>query len=440
MAVTQLSRSLRARAVAWMKKGTENGEAVRRTEGRSFVGADEPERESGRGRVLGTGVAIVVSADRAVNTSRIVENGTQRPSARRQEDVMDTGYRRCCGIDVHKKSISVCVLPPVGTKGAEREERFRTFTRDLKRLKLWLINCRVTEVAMESAGQYWRPVWNILEGGVARLLLLNPAHVKGLAGRRTDRLDAHWLATRLEREDLRGSFIPPPEVRELRDLTRLRVHWLQDLNRVKNRIGQLCEAGNIKVSSVATDLFGKSGRLMLKALAEGQRDPGWMADYAQGTLRNKKDQLEMALQGTFSEHRRLLLRRMLAQLGRLEEEIGWLTEEIRKRMAAHEDEVRRLCRIPGVDRTAAWTMGFEVDLRAVALEPKPATPEVSQPEPMPVPTRRGPGRPCHCSERGIPCPHRNRPAQETPGKIHRMRQVSTTQVQENTASPPESFS
>ena len=112
--------------------------------------------------------------------------------------------------------------------------------------------------------------------------------MKALKGRKTDRIDARWLATRLERNDLRGSFIPPREIRELRDLTRLRVHWLEDLNRIKNRIGQLCESGNIKVSSVASDLFGVSGRRMLASLPEGNRTPGWMADYARGTLRGKK--------------------------------------------------------------------------------------------------------------------------------------------------------
>ena len=182
---------------------------------------------------------------------------------------MEPEYRRCCGIDVHKKSISVCVLPPVGSRSIPlKEEKFRTFTRDLKRLRGWLLNCRVTEIVMESTGQYWRPVWNILEEAFPNMMLVNPLYVKALAGRKTDRLDAKWLATRLERDDLRGSFIPPREIRELRDLTRLRVHWLEDLNRIKNRIGQLCEAGNIKISSVASDLFGLSGRRMLASLVE----------------------------------------------------------------------------------------------------------------------------------------------------------------------------
>ena len=174
---------------------------------------------------------------------------------------------------------------------------------------------------MESTGQYWRPVWNILEEAFPAMVLVNPLYVKALTGRKTDRLDAKWLATRLERDDLKGSFIPPRDIRELRDLTRLRVHWLEDLNRIKNRIGQLCESGNIKVSSVASDLFGVSGRRMLTALVEGNRDAGWMADYARGTLRGKKAQLELALQGTFTTHQRLAV----SSHARADERIGTAT-------------------------------------------------------------------------------------------------------------------
>lgn len=276
---------------------------------------------------------------------------------------MEPEYRRCCGIDVHKKSISVCVLPPVGSRSIPiREEKFRTFTRDLRRLRTWLVNCRVTEIVMESTGQYWRPVWNILEEAFPAMVLVNPLYVKALAGRKTDRLDAKWLATRLERDDLKGSFIPPREIRELRDLTRLRVHWLEDLNRIKNRIGQLCEAGNIKVSSVASDLFGVSGRRMLASLVEGKRDAGWMADYACGTLRGKKAQLELALQGTLTTHQRLMLARMLGQMSELEQQLADLTLDIEQRVACYEELIGRLATIPGLDRISAWTILAEIGI------------------------------------------------------------------------------
>jgi len=275
---------------------------------------------------------------------------------------MESGYRRCCGIDVHKKSLSVCILPPVGNATMPlKEEKFGTFTRDLKRLRAWLLNCRVTEIVMESTGQYWRAVWNILEEAFPRqLMLVNPLYVKALKGRKTDRIDARWLAKRLEQGELIGSFIPPREIREWRDLTRLRVRWLQDLNRIKNRIGQLCECGNIKVSSVASDLFGTSGRRMLDSLVEGKRDAGWMADYAQGRLRQKKGQLESALQGTLTGHQRRLLERMLQQMRQLESEVKEITAEIEQRVAGEGELIQRLITIPGIDRITAWTVLAEI--------------------------------------------------------------------------------
>jgi len=221
---------------------------------------------------------------------------------------MEPNYRRCCGIDIHKKSVTVCVLPPVDKpESGIRKRNFPTFTRDLKQLRTWLKNCKVTEIAMESTGQYWRSVWNLLEGHFEKLVLVNPQHIKGLNGYKTDPKDAEWIAGLLEGGKLKGSWVPPREIRELKDLTRQRVHVLEDMNRVKNRIEQLCQAGNIKVSSVATDLFGVSGRKMLKAIVEGKHDAGWMADYARGALRGRKRELELALDGSFTGNQRLAI-------------------------------------------------------------------------------------------------------------------------------------
>lgn len=275
---------------------------------------------------------------------------------------MDTGYRRCCGMDVHKQSVMVHVLPPQGRGDGEPLEReFRTFSRDLRSLRGWLKSCRVTEVVMESTGQYWRAVWNILEEPIGpRLVLVNPAHVKALAGRKTDRIDARRLAHYLANGELDGSFVPPREIRELRDLTRWRVHLLEEVNRVKNRIGQLCEAGNIKVSSVASDLFGLSGRRMLRAIVEAKRDAGWMADYACGRLRTKRRDLAQALDGTFTQHQRWMLGQELQHLTNLETQIAAGTQEIEERMLPYTEMVRRLKTIPGVDRLVAWTIVAEL--------------------------------------------------------------------------------
>ena len=281
---------------------------------------------------------------------------------------MKQNHRRSCGIDVHKNSVTVCVLAPVGQPIGIKKRKFRTFTRDLKQLRSWLKKCQVTEIAMESTGQYWRPLWNLLEGEFARLILVNPQHIKGLNGYKTDPQDAQWIADLLEGGKLKGSWVPPRPIRELRDLTRQRVNLIEDLNRAKNRIEQLCQSGNIKVSSVATDLFGVSGRKMLKAMVEGKHDAGWMADYARGKLRAKRRELELALEGTFTGEQRWLLEKELGQVEWLEEQIIVLEQEIERRVAEFEESIRRLITIPGIDRKTAWTIVAEVgvDLKAFA--------------------------------------------------------------------------
>lgn len=272
--------------------------------------------------------------------------------------------RRCCGIDVHKKSVTVCVLAPGGQPHlGMRKRTFRTFTRDLKQLRKWLKACQVTEIAMESTGQYWRALWNVLEGEFERMVLVNPQHIKGLAGHKTDPKDAQWIAELLETGRLRGSWVPPREIRELRDLTRQRVNLIEDLNRAKNRIEQMCQAGNIKLSSVATDVFGVSGRKMLRAIIEGQRDPGWMADYAQGVLRAKKQELEWALEGTFTSEQRWLLDKELRQVEWLEVQVEVLEGEIQRRVVPFEEAIQRLTTIPGIERKTAWTIVAEIGIQ-----------------------------------------------------------------------------
>ena len=281
---------------------------------------------------------------------------------------MKKNHRRCCGIDVHKNSVTVCVLAAVGHPDtAVKKRKFRTFTRDLKQMRGWLKNCKVTEIAMESTGQYWRPLWNLLEGEFPKLLLVNPQHIKGLAGHKTDPKDAQWIAELLDSGKLKGSWVPPRPIRELRDLTRERVHVLEDLNRAKNRIGQLCQSGNIKVSSVATDLFGVSGRRMLKAIVEGKHDAGWMADYATGTLRGKKRELELALDGTFTGEQRWLLDKELRQMEWLEMQVQVLEQEIERRVAQFDEQIRRLLTIPGIDRKTAWTIVAEIGVEVSAF-------------------------------------------------------------------------
>lgn len=272
-----------------------------------------------------------------------------------------TTKRRCCGIDVHKNSVTVCVLAPANERSvAPKKRKFRTYSRDLRQLRGWLKNCGVTEIAMESTGQYWRPLWNLLEGEFERLILVNPQHIKGLNGYKTDPMDAQWIADLLEGGKLRSSWVPPRPIRELRDLVRHRVNLLEDLNRVKNRIEQLCQTGNIKVTSAASELFGVSGRKMLEALVEGTKDPGWMADYAKGRLRKKRRELQLALEGTFTGDQRWLLDKEMKQMEWLETQIAVLEKEIERRVGPFEEAVRRLDTIPGIDRTTAWTIVSEI--------------------------------------------------------------------------------
>jgi len=185
---------------------------------------------------------------------------------------MEVLHACCCGLDVHKKGVTACVLwaEGKGKKGKEKRQ-FGTMTRDLLALADWLRACGVTHVAMESTGVYWKPVWNVLEGQF-EILLVNAQHIKAVPGRKTDQNDAEWIADLLQHGLLRRSFVPPTAIRELRDLTRYRVSLVQECNRLANRIQKVLEDANIKLASVATDALGASGRAMLKAMIEGEGD------------------------------------------------------------------------------------------------------------------------------------------------------------------------
>jgi len=273
-------------------------------------------------------------------------------------------YRRCAGIDVHKKSVSVCVrLRVTGKQEVETEEAvFGTWTKDLERLRVWLRQRKVKQVAMESTGVYWIPVWNVLEGGKhpLTLTLVNPAVVHALQGRKTDRIDARRIAEYLQYGLLRGSFIPPRPIRQLREMTRMRVHVQQDRNRIINRIGRLPETVNIKLSSFASNIAGKSGRRMLDLLAHGTRSPEVLADKAIGRLRAKIPDLILALDGRPDPHFRWMLTRLLHRLDELDAEVSAIDARLTELMAPHEELLKRLCTIPGIDRTTGRALIAEI--------------------------------------------------------------------------------
>jgi transposase len=275
---------------------------------------------------------------------------------------MDVMYGCCCGVDVHKNSITACVLW-AEAKGKSRQEKrmFGTFTRDLLAFSDWLRECGVTHVAMESTGVYWKPVWHILEGQF-ELLLANAQHVKAIPGKKTDRKDSAWLGELLQHGLLKSSFVPPEPIRELRDLTRYRVNLAQECNRIANRIQKVLEDANLKLASVATDALGASGRAMLKAILAGESDPEKLADMARGKLRHKLTELQLALAGHVTGHHRFLLRELLEHLEFIESKMIRLEQEIAERLRPFEDTVRRLCTVPGIDVLSAWGIISEIGL------------------------------------------------------------------------------
>jgi len=273
---------------------------------------------------------------------------------------MEVVYRRCCGLDVHKNMVTACVLV-LGEHGSRevRKKEFPTYLSGLERLRLWLYACKVEYVAMESTGVYWKPVWNVLTGHF-RLLLANPYHMKNIPGRKTDQSDAEWIADLLAHGLLRASFVPPREIQQLRDLTRYRVKLTEEYNRVHNRIGKVLEDANIKLGSVASDILGVTGRMILRAICDHHPHLDWLADRALSRLRDKREQLRLVLRGHITDHHRYLLRELLDDVERIEAKIARIEGEIRVQMEPYAAQIERLCTIPGVDRIVAWTLVAEL--------------------------------------------------------------------------------
>lgn len=267
-------------------------------------------------------------------------------------------YSRCCGIDVHKDSLTVCVLVYSGQPEPEiRKKQFATYFKALLNLKVWLLAQKVTHVAMESTGVYWKPVWQALDGHF-RLILANPFQVKNIPGRKTDARDSQWLAELLAHGLIRPSFVPPRETRDLRDLTRYRVKLSEERNRIHNRIHKVLEDACIKLDTVATDILGVSGRAMIRAIVGGQVDPDSLANKAKTALRGRIPDLRLVLRGRVTEHHRLMLGELMEDLEFVEHKI----ERLEKVIASQPDpdRVARLCTIPGVDIITAWTLLAEL--------------------------------------------------------------------------------
>lgn len=273
---------------------------------------------------------------------------------------MDQVIERCCGLDVHKTTVAACVRIP-GRRGT-RDQHVRTFgttAAELLALRDWLQGHRVTHVAMESTGVYWRPVFYVLEEGLT-CLLVNAAHVKQVPGRKTDMRDCAWIAQLLEHGLLRGSFVPPAPIRELRDLTRYRKVLVQERTRAANRLHKVLQDAGIKLASVATDILGVSGRAMLEALVGGTTDPEVLADLARGSLRKKLPALRAALVGRFRPHHAFLVTHLLAHVDYLEEAMAALSARIEELIAPFAEAQARLETIHGVKQRTSEVVIAEI--------------------------------------------------------------------------------
>jgi transposase len=273
---------------------------------------------------------------------------------------METIVPRVCGLDVHQASVVACVLIDGDKKRGNKHRRtFSAMRSDLMALRQWLLELGVTQIVMEGTGVYWRPVYEVCEGAFD-LWVVNARHVKNVPGRKSDVIDAEWLARLLSSGLLRKSFIPALDIRDLRDLTRYKRSLIQQQSDQKNRIIKLIECAGIKLAAVASDVFGKSGMAMLRAIAQGTKSTEEIAQLAQAALRQKLPALRLALDCTLRPHHRLMLTDQLARLDGLAAEIEKYELLLEDRVTPHEKCLQLLCSVPGVQRAAAIEIFAEI--------------------------------------------------------------------------------
>jgi transposase len=267
----------------------------------------------------------------------------------------------CCGLDVHKKKISACLIT-INEQGEEQYEiqEFGTFTNDLLTMKKWLTDNHCPILAMESTGIYWRPVHNVLEGYM-EIILVNARHIKNVPGRKTDIGDSKWLAGLLRHGLLRGSFIPPKEIRQWRELTRLRRTYTESLADYKRRVHKLFETANIKIDSVVSDLFGMTGRNLISLLCkDSELSLAHIKENAKRGLKAKSKELYYSIQGFFEDHHRFQLVGMMEMITTFEKRISEITDRMDILTAGHQDLLNRLDEIPGIDKKSAQSIVSEI--------------------------------------------------------------------------------
>jgi transposase len=269
---------------------------------------------------------------------------------------MDVIIERACGMDVHKDNITACVITPNG----KEIQTFSTKTVFLLKLIDWIKEHGCTHVAMESTSVYWKPIVNLLESEGIEFLVVNAQHMKALPGRKTDVKDAEWIAQLLRHGLLKASFIPDRTQRELRELVRYRRSIIEERARQHNRIQKVLEGANIKLGSVVSDIMGVSSKDMLRAIADGEDDPQKLANFARRTMKKKKEELELALQGYVNPHQRLMIKTILTHIDFLTEQIEMLDQEIAQRVNSYEEDIERLDSIPGIARRMAEQILAEI--------------------------------------------------------------------------------
>jgi transposase len=273
---------------------------------------------------------------------------------------MQVVYKRCCGIDVHKKSIVVCVLIAREDGTEQREIRtFSTMTAELLACVDWLESLQIEMVAMESTGVYWRPIFNLLEAHLS-VMLVNAQHMKAVPGRKTDVKDSEWIADLLRHGLLKASFIPPQPIRDLRDLTRYRKTLMQERAQEANRLQKVLETANLKLASVASNVLGKSGRDMLDALVGGEHDPQVLAELARGRLRAKLPELRLALDGRLRPHQTFLIQQILAHIDFLEQSLESVQTEIEQHLIPFEKTTTLLESLPVIMEVAKAVVIAEI--------------------------------------------------------------------------------
>jgi transposase len=274
---------------------------------------------------------------------------------------MELLHPQCAGLDVHKDVVMACARIQVREYAKHRTAEFSTTTQGLLALADWLEEHQCTQVAMEATGVYWKPVWHMLEGRF-ELLLVNPAHARNVPGRKSDVNDAHWLADLLAHGLIRASFVPPPPIQVLRDLTRTRKQLVRQVARHTLRIQKTLEDANLKLTGVISNLLGTSGRAILKALIAGETDPERLLEHTTGKLKAPRQRLLDGLQGVVTDHHRFMLKLHLRQIDSLETGISQIERQMEKLLRPFRERVEQLATIPGVSDTVAQVLIAEIGL------------------------------------------------------------------------------